>query len=320
MSRIFDALSRTDGGYEDILQPIREQAAGTAAILNAPIPGENRGLMDAPPVEISAKEEAPDIRYYAPAAPPLPESRPAVSRLPADFKTFSLRIPLSVPALPFDGVHDDASEEYRMIRTRILHHPSQPKVFLVSSPCPGDGKTITTINIAGALALRGNAEVLVIEADFARSAFSGITGIPQSPGLGEVLTGESLLEDAVVRTAQFPHLHILTAGRSTANPAELLDSEAWTKLLETLRQRFSYIVFDSPPVEAVPYYGRLLAACDGIILVARPDHTGRQELNDALMGTPEAKLLGVVLNCHSRWFLNNKDYRSYSRYYSKPRE
>ncbi|MBZ5595227.1 MAG: CpsD/CapB family tyrosine-protein kinase [Acidobacteriia bacterium] len=228
-----------------------------------------------------------------------------------------LRIPRSTPVLPFDGVHGAASEEYRKIRTRILHHPSQPKVFLVSSPCPGDGKTITAVNLGGALALKGSADVLVIDADFFRGTLTAITGIPDSPGLGEVLTGKAQLDDAIVRGTQFPRLHFLVAGRSAANPAELLDSEVWLRLMENLRKRFGYVVFDSPPVEAVPFYARLLAACDGMVLVARPDHTGRDELNDALRSVPEQKLLGVVLNCHQPWLLYRKDHRSYSRYYSK---
>jgi capsular exopolysaccharide synthesis family protein len=282
MSRIFDALSRTDGGYQNLVQQLQEQAAPTNA-----------------------------------ASKPTPQPGPSLPAASQNVKIVDLRIPRSVPVLPFDGVNGAASEEYRQIRTRILHHPSQPKVFLVSSPGPGDGKTITAVNLGGALALKGNADVLVIDADFARGTVKTITGIPDSPGLGEVLTGSAKLEDAILRAAPFPRLHFLLAGQSAAHPAELLDSEVWLRLMENLRKRFGYVVFDSPPVEAVPFYTRLLAACDGMILVARPDHTGRDALNDALRGVPENKLLGVVLNRTKPWLLYRKDFGSYGRYYSK---
>jgi len=327
MSRIFDALSRTDGGYEDILLPLRENTPDQPAAVDAADPGEDVVLRDALPIEdalpmeTALPERAPEVRYTLPvSAAPESLKEDARSTVLTGIRTLDLRIPRSVPALPFDGVHDAAGEEYRMIRSRILHHPSRPKVFLVSSPCPGDGKTITTLNIAGALALKGTTDVLVVDGDFAYSAFSTITGIPTSPGLGEVLCGEARLEEAIVRAAQLPSLHLLAAGKSTANPAELLDSEAWISLMERIRRHFGYVVFDSPPVDAVPYYGRLLAACDGMVLVARPDHSGREELSSALRSTPAQKLLGVVLNCQRPWLLNKKDYRKYTHYYGTRQE
>jgi capsular exopolysaccharide synthesis family protein len=276
-------------------------------------------LKDHLPVDILGRDHATDVPDRGPTVQQKTESQfgPLLPAGLEGVRSVNLSIPRSIPVLPFDGVHDVASEEYRKIRTRILHHPSRPKVFLVSSPCPGDGKTITAINLGGALALKGSADVLVIDADFGRGTLRAITGIPDSTGLGEVLTGTASLEDAMVRIAQFPHLHLLSAGRSAANPAELLDSEVWLRLMENLRERFGYVVFDSPPVEAVPFYARLLAACDGMILVARPDHTGRDELNDALRSVPDHKLLGVVLNCNQRWLLYRKDHTRYGRYYSK---
>jgi protein-tyrosine kinase len=297
VSRIFEALNRVEEGYEDLLPVLREQAVEAAHV---PADGRNQTVAD---------DEGQ------------PSTQPAPS-LPVGFQAkriVDLRIPRSLPVLPFDGVNDIASEEYRKIRTRILHHPSRPKMFLVSSPCSGDGKTITALNLGGALALKESADVLVIDADFAHGTMKTITGVPNSPGLGEVLTGKASLEDAVVRTSQFPRLHLLTAGVSDVNPAELLDSDVWLRLLEKLRRCFAYVVVDSPPVEAVPFYARLLDACDGMVLVARPDHTERAALNDALRGVPKSKLIGVVLNCNPKWFLYGKNHERYG-YYSGARE
>ena len=281
VSRIFDALNCADGRYENLLEPLREQAAEPSAERTTQVGDADSGLQTLPH---------------------------------AGARVVDLRIPRYTPALPFDGVHGGASEEYRKIRTRILHHPSKPRVFLVSSPCAGDGKTITALNLGGALALNESADVLVIDADFSRGTLEAVTGIPDSPGLGEVLSGKASFEDAIVRALQFRSLYLLSAGRSDTNPAELLDSEVWLGFTATLRKRFGYVVFDSPPIEAVPFYERLLAACDGMLLVARPGHTGRTELNDALQTVPESKFLGVVLNCNPRWFLYRKDQGRYSYY------
>jgi len=281
VSRIFDALNRADGGYGDLLESLREQAVEPSAERNTQVGAANSGLLTLPD---------------------------------AGVRVVDLRIPRSIPALPFDGAHGAASEEYRKIRTRVLHHPSRPRVFLVSSPCAGDGKTITALNLGGALALKESTDVLVIDADFSRGTLEAVTGIPGSPGLGEVLTGKTSLEDAIARASQLRSLYLLSAGRSDTNPAELLDSDVWLGFTAALRKRFGYVVFDSPPIEAVPFYERLLAACDGMLLVARPGHTGRTELNDALQTVPESKFLGVVLNCNPRWFLYRKDQGRYSYY------
>jgi capsular exopolysaccharide synthesis family protein len=312
VSRIFDALNRTDGGYDDLLRSLGEQTV-EAADLRATIATEDPGLTDEVPVDVRR-----DIVDRVLTVPKEMDAE-LVPSLRAGFqgaRIVDLRIPRFMPVLPFDGVHEVACEEYRKIRTRILHHPSRPRVFLVSSPCAGDGKTITAMNLGGALALKDSADVLVVDADFSRGTLQAVTGIPDSPGLGEVLTGKVSLEDAIVRASQFRRLYLLSAGHSTANPAELLDSEVWLRFMEKLRKCFGYVVFDSPPVEAVPFYARLLAACDGMLLVARPDHTGRDELNDALRNVARSKLLGVVLNCDPGWFLCRRDHGRYG-YYSQ---
>jgi Mrp family chromosome partitioning ATPase len=129
----------------------------------------------------------------------------------------------------------------------------------------------------------------------------------------DVLAGNATLEEAIVRAQQMPNLYILPAGESRTNPAELIDSGVWPALCQELRERFEYIVLDSPPVDATPYYGRVEEVCDGVVVVVRPDHTHRSILSDALKRIPEQKLLGVVLNCTKKWFLL-KDHRGYYGY------
>jgi receptor protein-tyrosine kinase len=215
----------------------------------------------------------------------------------------SLRIPAPSPLLPFEGANHRPSEQYRILRTKIVQHPKQPRVIVISSPAAGDGKSVNAVNVAAALSLKSEAEVLLVDADFRRSAIHTQLGIPESPGLAEALRGTCALEDAVVQTREFPHLFVLAAGVLEGNPVELLDSAAWRALCAKLREQFRYVIVDSPPVGAVADYDLIQAACDGVILVIRPDHTDRTLCMKALETVPKAKFLGVLLNCVPEWSL-----------------
>jgi capsular exopolysaccharide synthesis family protein len=200
-----------------------------------------------------------------------------------------------------------------MLRTRLQHHRKQPRMVLVSSAEAGDGKSVTAINLAGALSLKIEENVLLVDGDCRRSNIHAQLGLPLSPGLSEVLSGSSDLAEAIIRLEQLPNLSVLTAGEPRVNPSELLDSTAWRDLAASLRERFRYVIVDSPPVGSVADYELLQAVCDGVILVARPDHSSRAVLLSSLKTVPEDKQLGLVMNCVSPWFLNGK--RAYAGYY-----
>jgi capsular exopolysaccharide synthesis family protein len=239
----------------------------------------------------------------------------AAARRETGIRVLPIAIPPSAPILPFDGTHTAASEHYRMARTRIIHHPMQPHMIQVTSPGPGDGKTVTAINLAGALSLKAEAAVLLADGDFRRSVVHSHLGLPAGPGFADVLAGACSLEDAVINVEQFPNLYVLPAGTAKSSPSELLDSSRLNATCAMMRSMFKYIVVDSPPVAAVADTDLLLTACDGVIVVLRPDHTNRQICTKALKAIPNDKLLGVILNCVADWFLTRKGYYG-SRYYS----
>jgi capsular exopolysaccharide synthesis family protein len=227
-----------------------------------------------------------------------------------------LRVSALSPVFPFDNGHPAAAEQYRIIRTKILHSSKRPHLIVVSSPSSGDGKTITSINIAGSLALKEDARVLLVDGDLRQRRVSDELGILRGPGLAEVLSGAADLNSAMVRAEQFPNLFILTAGYVQESAPELLDSQAWRLLLEEVRTRFENVIFDAPPVGTVADYDLLQLACDGIIIVARPDHSDRAACMKALEIVPREKLLGVVLNCVEDWWLWKTP--AYGYYAKKP--
>ena len=228
-------------------------------------------------------------------------------------RTQALNFPLPGPALSLDGVSRE-SEEYRLIRTRMLYSRENIRVLLIASPGPGDGKTVTSFNLAATLALRADQTVLLVEADLRRSSLSALLGIAKSPGLANVLSGACRLEDALVRIEQVPNLFILPAGDSLANPAELLDNQRWQQLASECRGAFGTTILDGPPVECVADYALLQDVADSVIVVVRQDHTNRIRFKKALSVIPKQKFLGVILNCVTEWFLWKQP--NYSYYYS----
>jgi capsular exopolysaccharide synthesis family protein len=229
-----------------------------------------------------------------------PDSTEVASRRSA-FRTVHLQLSTKTPLFPFHGADPNSAEEYRLLRTRLLQHPAAPRMMVVSSASAGDGKTVTAINIAGILAMKSDVRVLLIDADMRRSSVAQKLGMLSGPGLAEVLRGECPLDDAIVCTAEMPNLHVIPAGATPSNPAELLDSSLWKSIAANLRDRFPYIVVDSTPIAAVADFELVQAVCDGIVVVIRPDHTNRKLFDAALKCRPADRILGVVINAAEDW-------------------
>jgi capsular exopolysaccharide synthesis family protein len=281
MSKIFEALRKTEGDLAE-------------AIKNVLADEPNAGPMP-----------APYQRPFTESVTTPPEDPPTMLSENRQGEVRAERIELAPesPMLPFDGSDDEAAEQYRIIRTKIQHCPLQPQIVLVSSAMPGDGKTITAINLAGALSLQEDSRVLLLDCDFRRSSATKLLGLSTTPGLGEILRSEASLESSLVRVAQFPNLYLLPPGSTLAGNAELLPTSRWRSLLEVLRSEFRFVVIDAPPIGTVAEYELLQMACDGVVLVVRQDHTDRQLWRRALETVPKAKQLGVILNCAKPWFL-----------------
>jgi capsular exopolysaccharide synthesis family protein len=289
MSKFFEAVKRTDMNLGGMSLPFTDE-------------------------EISVADAAAASPEHEPAAQAF--SRSAAP--PEGYRNISIRVPLGAPILPFDGSHMGAAEHYRMIRTKIVQHPSKPQVLCVSSTSIGDGKTVNSLNIACSLALKQDTKVLLVDVDLRRSQLAGLLGIPEAPGLAELLAGSCTLQDAIVQIADLPSLYLLPAGRCPTNPTELLDSEVWRGVTETFRKTFDFTVMDSPPVGMVADYDLIETVCDGIVLVTRPGHSNRRMLQEGISQMPKDKFLGVVVNCVEPWFLWHPRSSYYGNYYSKP--
>jgi polysaccharide biosynthesis transport protein len=209
------------------------------------------------------------------------------------------------------------AESYRALRTSLLlsNLGSPPKVIMITSALPQEGKTTTSINCAVVLAQKG-VRVLLIDADLRRPSIHKTLGMGPQSGLSNVLTGSATLEQVITRSSVLPNLSILPAGTPPPNPAELLASSNMRDVLDEVRGQYDHIVVDTPPALSVTDAVVLSPRADSIVLVIRSGHTTKQALRrsrDIFMQV-NAKVSGVLLNAVD---LSSPDYYYYYEYQGK---
>jgi len=198
-----------------------------------------------------------------------------------------------------DSPSSGLAESYRALRTALLFSNGDvpPKVILVTSALPQEGKTSVSLNSAMALAQQG-ARVLLIDADLRRPELHSCVGVPSEPGLGELLSYEASLPFDAAASPKVPDLFFLPAGRLRPNAAEVLGSPRMRRLLNGCRERFDFIVMDTPPVLAVTDAVVLSKSADAVLLVVRSAQTSEQSLLRArdLLLRVNARIAGVLVN------------------------
>jgi len=188
-------------------------------------------------------------------------------------------------------------ECYRGLRTRLmrLQATTGRRSIVVTSASEGDGKTLTTANLALCYAQLPKTQVLLIDADLRNRGLSVLSDETNGVGLAEVLAGQATLAEAVVGT-DIPRLYVVPAGQSSASPPELFAGTLWKQLLATCAASFTVILVDSPPIIPLPDFELISAACDGCLMVVRALRTSRELLQTASRHLDAAKLQGVVFN------------------------
>jgi polysaccharide biosynthesis transport protein len=213
--------------------------------------------------------------------------------------------------------HSQMAESYRALRTSLLltNLGAPPKVIIVTSALPQEGKTTTSMNTALVLAQKG-VRVLLIDADLRRPSIHKILGMGPRSGLSNVLTGSATLQQTITRSSILPNLYILPAGTPPPNPAELLASTNMRDVLEELRGQYDHIVVDTPPTLSVTDAVVLSPRADAIVLVIRSGQTTKQALRRSrdILTQVNAKVSGVLLNAVD---LTSPDYYYYYEYQSK---
>jgi capsular exopolysaccharide synthesis family protein len=190
------------------------------------------------------------------------------------------------------------AEAYRGVRTALyfMTYKQGMHVIQVSSPNGADGKTTLTANLAVSIAQAGM-KCIVVDADFRKPKIHKLFGVANDVGLASVVTDGANLGKSI-STCDVPGLAVLPCGPLPPNPAEVLMAPQFGDALQALRQRYDYVLIDSPPLLAVTDPGIISPRVDGTLLVLRPGNNNRaaaQRAKDILAGLG-GKLLGVVVN------------------------
>ena len=216
--------------------------------------------------------------------------------------------------IAFERPKSEAAEAYRALRTSILlsSFGAPPKVILVTSAMPQEGKTTISANSALVLAQRGS-RVLLVDADLRRPGVHRLFGLTPREGLSSVISGACKIENAILPCPEVPSLWILPAGPIPPQPTELLGSNVMRDFIARWRNEFDHIVIDTPPCLAVTDAVLLSPEVDRVILVARSGQTTRPALRRAcdLLLQVNARVMGIVLNA-----LNLQSTGGYYYYYS----
>jgi len=273
MSRIQNILDKAEReGAVRRIRPLAGPTLPAVAVVDPPV------TLSPPPTVVAPE---PDVSVGAASAPMRVISGARLS-------------PSLIAAVSPSGI---AGEQYRALRTRIVHRETggPVNVVLITSPGRGDGRSLTVANLGLAMAQEYQQRICVVDADFRSPQQHRLFGLPDAPGLSDVLTGRVSLEDALVALEEH-HISVLPAGTRSAHPAELFGTTTMRRTLEAMRLRFDRIVIDAPAAAPLADVGILTPLVDSIVLIVRAGITSKPAIHDAIAAVDAGKLLGIVLN------------------------
>jgi protein-tyrosine kinase len=216
--------------------------------------------------------------------------------------------------------HSLEAEQYRTLCHLVeqLHEKVELSVIAISSAAAGDGKTTTSINLAGALTQASGARVLLIDFDLRRPSISEYLGDREGthPGILDLVHDPNLaLDDLTVTFPSLPNLRILYAGGAVTAPYEVFKSFQVEEILTEARRQYDYVILDTPPIILFPDCRLLERIVDGFLLVVAAHKTPRKLVEEAINILDPDKVAGLIFNKDdSRSVLGYSEYDSYYQY------
>lgn len=190
-----------------------------------------------------------------------------------------------------------AAEQFRTLRGRIDSLATQQPIKSVAlvSANADEGKSMAAINLAVVTSMSVGRKVLLVDCDLRRPKIHRSLGVEPRVGLGEVLSGDAQLEDAIVQVDAV-NMDVLPVRTRPGNPSELLASVAMRQLLEKTSELYDQVILDTPACLGLPDAKTVSELCDGVVLVVRADSTPRQDVEAVLEVLDQRQVLGLVLN------------------------
>lgn len=190
-------------------------------------------------------------------------------------------------------------ESYKKARTSLVYSIIKKgcKKISFTSAIKSEGKTITSANIAIALAQQVDTKVLVVDCDLRRPRIHVVYGLNPAPGLANYLNGECDKSD-IIRATSTPNLSVICYGAIPPNPSELLSSDAMADMVKEFEKEYDYIIFDTPPVNVVVDALPVVKLSDGVVIVAKNNISTYPNMNKTIdtIKRSNGKILGVIIN------------------------
>ena len=267
--------------------PVRNLALGTfLGLLGGLGYGVVRSRMDRRIRDVDTVTQ----RFGATVAGAIPAS-PALARGAGE------RVPIVV-AGPRESGRGQAAEAFFKVRTNLqfMDIDNPPRVIVVTSPLPGDGKSTISANLAVALSEAGHS-VILLDGDLRRPVVAESFGLVEGVGLTDLLTGRATLDDVSQYPTMSPRLAVVGAGSIPPNPSELLGSNSMRQLLQSLKGEHMVII-DAPPLLPVTDAAVLTANADGALIVITAGKTLDTQLDAAMSHLEQVNghILGVIFN------------------------
>lgn len=192
-----------------------------------------------------------------------------------------------------------ASEAYRTVRTSLLYASvdTPPKVIVVTSPASGEGKSTLCANLSVALTQAGK-NTLLVDCDFRRPVIHSVFGLRNIQGLVDMLVERRSLQEVCQEPLSSLGLKVLSVGTLPPDPTELLGSQRFSDFLTLVREKFDFVLIDSPPIGLVSDPIILAAQGDGVLLTLDAQKTSKKETWRAInsLRAAGANVLGTVVN------------------------
>ncbi|MBA4417630.1 MAG: tyrosine protein kinase [Syntrophus sp. (in: bacteria)] len=188
---------------------------------------------------------------------------------------------------------------YRVLRTRILHKTGADNgnTIMITSALPGEGKTLTSVNLALTLAKDYNKTALLVDCDLRRQNVHKLLGIRSEKGLTDYLLKDTSIAELILWPG-IDKLTIISGGRPFSESAELLGSPKMKELVSDMKTRYPerYVLFDAPPILTGADALAFTPLVDHILVVVQANKTSIRDIQKALDLLPKEKILGIVLN------------------------
>ena len=188
------------------------------------------------------------------------------------------------------------SEQFKNLKVQLTEANSETplKVFTVSSPDPGDGKSLVSTTLAFSFAMDPGRRVIIVDCDLRNPGLEKYLGVTSEPGLLQYITNGRFGPYCYVRRME--NLYFMTTGGVAANPIEILSMRKMRQLIETLQMDFDTIILDAPPYSPIADARVVTGLSDGLIMVVRRGKTSYSSADAAFKAVDRNKLLGVVFN------------------------